>query len=332
MNEVDFAVIVATEDDILISRGTEKRASRSNVLFELGLFIGAIGRRRTFLLYGSAGALRLPSDLGGLVFSRFDDKADPSRSVARCCALIRRQVEIQGPKGGQPSIEKWVSLMGSSTPVIDGDPERQLAYTRFWREFILEIERTPFGINTCGPNPLRSILFDIAAERLHKCSDDQLHDFSQRVCFIWRRGGTVGINYAPPLFSHVEVRSTLERRVIEAARSDALVVIAGRAGTSSALDELCDFHYTIPQKIDLRTKWLILVGWFGGAALEFHVRARNGDLIVKADPAMPPLDEEFSGWWCNDTPLELARILTKFIERQLRGVIADHGNGIGAGI
>jgi hypothetical protein len=328
-SEADFAVIVATEDDILISRGTESRASRSNVLFELGLFIGAIGRRRTFLLYGSTGALRLPSDLEGLVFSRFDAKTDPSRSVARCCALIRRQVEIQDPKGGRPSVEKWISLLGSSTSIIDGDPERQLAYARFWREFVLEIERTPFGINTCGPNPLRSILFDLAAERLHECSNDQLRDFSQRVCFIWRRGGRVGINYAPPLFSHVEARSTLERRFIEAARSDALVVIAGRAGTSSTLDELWDFHYTIPQKIDLRTKRLILVGWFGGAALEFHARVRNSDLIVKADPPMPPLGEEFSGWWRDDIPLELARLLAKFIERQLRGAIADHGNDIG---
>lgn len=321
--ESDFAVIVATEDDILISRGTESHATRGNVLFELGLFIGGIGRRRTFLLYGSTGALRLPSDLGGVVLSRFDAKADPSRSVARSCALIRRQVEIQGTKGGHSAIEKWVSLMGSSTSIIDDDPERQLAYAHFWREFILEIERTPFGINTCGPKPLRSVLFDLAAERLHECSEDQLHDFSQRVCFIWRRGGTVGINYAPPLFSHVEARSVLERRFIEAVRSDALVVIGGRAGTSSALEGLWEFHHMVPQKIDLRTKRLILVGWFGGAALEFHARVRNSDLIVKAGPPMPPLDEEFSGWWRDDIPLELARLLTKFIERQFRDVIAD---------
>jgi hypothetical protein len=316
--EADFAVIVITEDDILVSRGAESRTPRGNVLLELGLFIGAIGRRRTFLLYGDTGALQLPSDLGGVVFSQFDAKADPLYSLTRSCAFIRRQLEVLGPKGGRPAVQKWISLMGGRTPTIDSDPERQLAYNRFWRQLVLEIERTPFGINTCASDPVRSILFDLAAERLHRCTEDQLRDFAQRVCFIWRRGGTVGINYAPPLFSNIEVRSASERRLVEALRSDVMVAIAGRTGTFSALQELWDYHHSVPQKIDLKTKRLVLVGWFGGAALEFHKQACNDDLIAKASPPMPTLGEEFSGWWHNDIPLKLAHSLAIFIEHQLR--------------
>jgi len=320
--EADFAVIIVTEDDILVSRGTESRAPRGNVLFELGLFIGAIGRRRTFLLYGSTGDLQLPSDLGGVVFSQFDTKADPSYSLMRSCAFIRRQLEVLGPKGEHPVVQKWISLMGGATPIIDSDPERRLAYNRFWRQLVLEIERTPFGINTCASDPLRSILFDLATERLCRCTSDQLRDFAQRVCFIWRRGGTTGINYAPPLFLNVEVRSALERRFIEALRSDVIVAIGGRTGTFSALQELWDYHHSAPQKIDLKTKRLVLVGWFGGAALEFHKQVCKSDLVAKASPSMPALDEEFSGWWHNDIPLKLARLLAVFIEHQLRDTTA----------
>lgn len=42
----DFAVLVATADDISESRGSTTPAPRDNVILELGLFIGALGRNR----------------------------------------------------------------------------------------------------------------------------------------------------------------------------------------------------------------------------------------------------------------------------------------------
>ncbi len=46
----DFAVLVLTPDDRLVTRGTHYPAPRDNVIFELGLFMGSAGRERTFLL------------------------------------------------------------------------------------------------------------------------------------------------------------------------------------------------------------------------------------------------------------------------------------------
>jgi predicted nucleotide-binding protein len=49
-SKFDFAILVLTEDDILISRGNQRQTARDNVLFELGLFLGKIGRDRTFIV------------------------------------------------------------------------------------------------------------------------------------------------------------------------------------------------------------------------------------------------------------------------------------------
>lgn len=61
----DFAVLVATPDDVTESRGTSAASPRDNVIFELGLFMGALGVERVFILR-PAGETRLPSDLAGL--------------------------------------------------------------------------------------------------------------------------------------------------------------------------------------------------------------------------------------------------------------------------
>jgi CRP/FNR family cyclic AMP-dependent transcriptional regulator len=46
----DFATLLLGADDVLVSRGNEQSVPRDNVVFELGLFIGAVGRERTFIV------------------------------------------------------------------------------------------------------------------------------------------------------------------------------------------------------------------------------------------------------------------------------------------
>ena len=52
----DFAVLVFTPDDVVEKRGERRSAPRDNLLFELGLFTGALGRART--LWCIAGMLQ----------------------------------------------------------------------------------------------------------------------------------------------------------------------------------------------------------------------------------------------------------------------------------
>jgi hypothetical protein len=63
----DFAVLVLTEDDKTISRKIGQASPRDNVIFELGLFMGAMGRHRAFevIAKSSRSRLKIPSDLFG---------------------------------------------------------------------------------------------------------------------------------------------------------------------------------------------------------------------------------------------------------------------------
>lgn len=65
---VDFALFVVTPDDLLAGSTTSVATPRDNVIFELGLMIGALGRDRVFMVKtrSSAPAVRLPSDLLGV--------------------------------------------------------------------------------------------------------------------------------------------------------------------------------------------------------------------------------------------------------------------------
>lgn len=62
----DFAVLVLTPDDKVTSRGSEQLAPRDNIVFELGLFMGAVGRNRTFLLTARGTDVKIPTDLLGI--------------------------------------------------------------------------------------------------------------------------------------------------------------------------------------------------------------------------------------------------------------------------
>tara|TARA_R110002096_G_scaffold233047_2_gene423008 strand:+ start:7437 stop:8444 length:1008 start_codon:yes stop_codon:yes gene_type:complete len=63
----DFGIFVLSGDDLVKSRRFRSPAPRDNVIFELGLFMGALGRRRAFPVIAppKKGRLKVPSDLLG---------------------------------------------------------------------------------------------------------------------------------------------------------------------------------------------------------------------------------------------------------------------------
>jgi hypothetical protein len=88
----DFAVFVFAPDDRVIVRGEEYYSVRDNVLFELGVFMGALGRNRCFLVQDTEKPLRLPSDLEGINTLKYDlQRSDQNlrRSMGPLVTVIR---------------------------------------------------------------------------------------------------------------------------------------------------------------------------------------------------------------------------------------------------
>src|SRR4051794_12618783 len=67
LDQCDFGVFVFAPDDITKMRNKVEHTVRDNVIFELGLFVGKLGKPRSFwVVPEGAEDLHLPSDLLGL--------------------------------------------------------------------------------------------------------------------------------------------------------------------------------------------------------------------------------------------------------------------------
>lgn len=117
LSRFDFALLVLTADDLLVSRGTEKQVARDNVLFELGLFVGGIGQDRTFMLFDRSRPPSLPSDLAGVAATTFElhSSGNLEASLGAPCTRIQRAIEklgIRENKGLQGLAEATQSVEG----------------------------------------------------------------------------------------------------------------------------------------------------------------------------------------------------------------------------
>ena len=130
--QTDFAVFVFHKDDKTIIRGSAYSSVRDNVLFELGLFIGALGIDKCFLLMPQSveGEFRLPTDLAGLTTSSYDDSLeDMVDAVTTSCAKIKQTIQKLVPaKKASPQ-----SIPIAAEPI-------QLLQSELWRARI-DLER-----------------------------------------------------------------------------------------------------------------------------------------------------------------------------------------------
>lgn len=97
-SDVDFAVFVFHPDDLAEIRGDVKHIVRDNVIFELGLFIGAIGRHRCYVVRPRDVDLHLPSDLLGLTPADYDPSRedDLMSAVVQACTKIQLEIKKYG--------------------------------------------------------------------------------------------------------------------------------------------------------------------------------------------------------------------------------------------
>src|SRR6476660_3534615 len=106
-HEVDFAAFVFARDDWTSTSSptspppeSAQASPRDNVVFEAGLFGGALGMRRTFILHASGA--KLPSDLLGLTCVRYDGSTTAAEMKVVCqklCKAIENEGRVRRIEG-----------------------------------------------------------------------------------------------------------------------------------------------------------------------------------------------------------------------------------------
>ena len=127
LEDTEFGLFIFGADDLIRIRGTEMPTARDNVIFELGLFIGRLGRDRTFILMPRSSAdFHLPSDLLGVSTATFQPPSRPERlqaALGPAChdirLAIRKHTVLRNP--ASPNTQDPGLLL----PVLIPEPEQK---------------------------------------------------------------------------------------------------------------------------------------------------------------------------------------------------------------
>lgn len=98
VEEADFALFVFGPDDKIQSRGEDYAAPRDNVIFEMGLFMGRLGRERVFMVKDAGVDLKIPSDLTGVTPITYTRHAGTTLAdvATTVCTELRRVIASKG--------------------------------------------------------------------------------------------------------------------------------------------------------------------------------------------------------------------------------------------
>ncbi len=93
----DFVIAIAQGDDIVEVRDDKWPAPRDNVIFELALAMGMLGRHRAILMEPREDKVKLPSDMAGVTTVTYKKGADGRPDIGAACNKLRQLFE-QGPR------------------------------------------------------------------------------------------------------------------------------------------------------------------------------------------------------------------------------------------
>ena len=103
--DVDFAILVLADDDLVESRGVSQASPRDNAIFEAGLFMGVLGRERVFLVVPEHVKVKLPSDVLGIIHATYRPPTSSHRwieAMASPAYEIETEVRRLGTRSSDP--------------------------------------------------------------------------------------------------------------------------------------------------------------------------------------------------------------------------------------
>lgn len=154
LSEFDFAIFVFSPEDILIIRDSKKTTVRDNVLFEMGLFIGRLGKERVYFIQPQlAENTHIASDLLGINYGTYDNTRTDGNLKAALgpfCNQVRNELK-------EFLVENLLDFVGESVEA------KRIAILKppFW-EFLLAaelIETKMKEINRCYGELEKDLIF-----------------------------------------------------------------------------------------------------------------------------------------------------------------------------
>lgn len=98
-SSVEFAVFIFSPDDVSTIREQESKVVRDNIIFELGLFVGTIGKERCYIVKPRNTKLHFPTDLLGLTTADYEPNRsdqDLSSALNFACTQIKSAAKKNG--------------------------------------------------------------------------------------------------------------------------------------------------------------------------------------------------------------------------------------------
>lgn len=225
--QCDFAVIILARDDVLTSGAGEVLKARDNCVFEAGLFMSAIGRKRCFLV-NSVEQSDLPSDLGGVISIRFKEPSDLrdrkacTDAIRQAAAQLKNIIQRDGPSPAHTTL-----------PVLSVDEV-------FRRERPISEHGELAGGNVvvCDTQPWAEIRFAVTVRR-------NMDHGTRYLYFLYYSDDTVEkICQSLQIISWADSPRQLERRItsLGSARFKAIVIALSAIWRTFAAAANCGYH------------------------------------------------------------------------------------------
>jgi CAP12/Pycsar effector protein, TIR domain len=96
-HECEFGLFVMTPEDLELVRDDLRRVPRDNVLLELGVFLGALGKGRALFVFAGDDAPTLPSDLSGMTAGIWESGPTTTGALAPIAQKIAAAMDTQMP-------------------------------------------------------------------------------------------------------------------------------------------------------------------------------------------------------------------------------------------